>query len=40
MSAILERKLSHLDICAERDVESSHSTLLEEVPVAPALAKL
>ena len=31
MSAILERKLSHLDICAERDVESSHSTLLEEV---------
>lgn len=31
MSDILERKLSHLDLCAEREVESGRSTLLEEV---------
>jgi isopentenyl-diphosphate delta-isomerase len=31
VSEIVQRKLSHLDICAKEDVETSRSTLLEEV---------
>lgn len=31
MSGLTRRKLEHLDICAERDVEAHSSTLLEEV---------
>ena len=31
MSRIARRKLEHLDLCAERDVEGRRSTLLEEV---------
>lgn len=31
MREIVQRKLSHLDICAREDVESARSTLLEEV---------
>jgi len=31
MNGLVERKLSHLDLCAEQDVEFSRSTLLDEV---------
>ena len=31
MTEIVQRKLSHLDLCAHEDVESTRSTLLEEV---------
>lgn len=31
MSEIRKRKLEHLDLCADRDVESARTTLLEEV---------
>ena len=31
MSGIQDRKLSHLDLCSEQDVEFGRTTLLEEV---------